>query len=91
MHKTDKKPKPKILWSADLKYNEYEGECNFPLYAIAEDGKHFQILFHGVCAIRSAYTFEEAQTWVREKLEEYRKMPTKQRRRLSNCESNSET
>ena len=77
----DKKPKPKILWSADLKYNEYEGECTFPLYAIAEEGKHFQILYHGVCAVRSAYTFDEAREWIQNKLEEYRNLPKRPRRR----------
>ena len=61
-----------VLWSMDLKYNEFDDKCKYPLYEIVDEGKFYSIKYHGVSEIKIMFNLEEAKKWIRDQVEPYK-------------------
>ena len=66
--KVKKKTYAKALLCVDFNYAFHEGDMPYPLYSIVPEGKHFEVLYHGVCPIYSSNTFEGAKAFVESKV-----------------------
>lgn len=55
--------KEKVLWSINMKHEEFDEECKNPLCTIVQRGSYFSVLYHGCCEINTAQTLEDAKQY----------------------------
>ena len=61
-----------VLWSMDLKYHEFDGKCNYPLYEIVDEDTFYSIKYHGVSEIKRMFDVEQAKKWIRDQVRPFK-------------------